>query len=175
MHIKNSIIAILVILLSGSIAWIYFDSASEDEELEIIASTSVEYTPVSLVGAEYITCTYKQFTYTSLNGNTLNFNIPEREETPIVVNYSMFDDVASADYTNSENSTSTIALYKMRDDSEKYILLEDWDDAVTILHTIYKRNGTASYSSHMSVPGMPLQVTSQSTGSCVHGEKYEYN
>lgn len=117
--------------------------------------------------AVQITCTYSQV----LNANYLNgeisHNIPQPETNPIIFTFSKLDDpkVGQLSYIDSTQSITNIPVYKITDDSEKFVYFDGTGENYLSTHTIYKKAGVSTYTKTVSLLGIPSGTLA--IGGCV--------
>lgn len=160
--LKENWFKILLLLLIG-IFVIY--SLTKDNSNTTEIKKSFSETDVS--SAVQITCTYPQV----LNANYLNgeisHNIPQPETNPIIFTFSKLDDpkVGQLSYIDSTRSITNVPIYKITDDSEKFVYLDGTGENYLSTHTIYKKVGVSTYTKTVSIVGIPSGTLAM--GTCV--------
>ena len=160
--IKQNWSKIVIVLLIGILIYSFSDknpiSTKEVKKsfVENDVSTAVQ-----------ITCTYPQV----LNANYLNgeisHNIPQAETNPIIFTFSKLEDpkVGQLSYIDSTRSITNVPIYKITDDSEKFVYLDGTGENYLSTHTIYKKSGVSMYTKTVSILGIPSGTLA--AGTCV--------
>lgn len=117
--------------------------------------------------AVQITCTYPQVLNANYLNSEISHNIPEAETNPIIFTFSKLEDskVGQLSYIDSTRSITNVPIYKITDDSEKFVYLDGTGENYLSTHTIYKKVGVSTYTKTVSILGIPSGTLA--IGSCV--------
>lgn len=161
-NLKENWFKILLLLLIG-IFVIFSLTKKSSDSTEIKKS----FSETDVSSAVQITCTYPQVLNANYLNSEISHNIPQPEKNPIIFTFSKLDDpkVGQLSYIDSTRSITNVPIYKITDDSEKFVYLDGTGENYLSTHTIYKKVGVSTYTKTVSILGIPSGTLAM--GTCV--------
>ncbi|MFA6404437.1 MAG: hypothetical protein WCW03_00290 [Candidatus Paceibacterota bacterium] len=162
MKLKENWFMILLLLLIG-IFVIFSLTKKSSDSTEIKKS----FSETNVSSAVQITCTYPQVLNANYLNSEISHNISQPETNPIIFTFSKLEDpkVGQLSYIDSTRSITNVPIYKIIDDSEKFVYLDGTGENYLSTHTIYKKTGVSTYTKTVSILGIPSGTLAM--GSCV--------
>ena len=161
-NLKENWFKILLLLLIGIFVISSLTKKSSDS-----AEIKKSFSETDVSSAVQITCTYPQVLNANYLNSEISHNIPEAETNPIIFTFSKLEDpkVGQLSYIDSTRSITNVPIYKITDDSEKFVYLDGTGENYLSTHTIYKKVGVSTYTKTVSLLGIPSGTLAM--GSCV--------
>ncbi len=159
---KKNWFSIILVLFVGILLFFFINQGPVS-----VKEVKKSFTENDVSTAVQITCTYPQV----LNANYLNgeisHNIPQPEKNSIIFTFSKLEDpkVGQLSYIDSTQSITNVPIFKITDDSEKFIYLDGTGENYLSTHTVYKKAGVSTYTKTVSIFGIPSGTLA--VGTCV--------
>lgn len=164
-YLRENWFKVLISVLFCIFIVIFSVRSSQNNNKDFEKKISFVQNNISL--SDKITCTYSQILNSNYFNGEITHSLPKLEINPLIFTFTRSNDseVAQLSYIDSTQSITNVPVIKIFEDEDKLIYLDGNGSNYLSTHTIYKKEGVATFTKSVDIFGIPSG--SLSIGSCV--------